>query len=114
MTLRLVAALAAPLTITAAQAEPPAGVAPPAACGEHAAMTETLRGRYGETRVAAGVENSGHVIEVFASARNGSWTILATDPGGTACVMSVGEHFEPRPARRSEETAWDARPTPAG
>jgi hypothetical protein len=90
LTPAVVAALAVP---TAAIAAPPAptGALP---CGERAAMVATLEDRYGERAVATGLETSGQLVEVFASPRTGSWTILATGPDGTSCIMAVGEHYE--------------------
>jgi hypothetical protein len=98
----------------AASATPPAAAEREVACAAHDEMVATLRERYGERRVAAGIENAGHMMEMFASPRTGSWTILATDPDGTACVMAVGEHFERRAPHPSEETVRHGTSEPRG
>ena len=98
----------------AAPAAPPAAAGREVACAARDEMVATLRERYGEHRVAAGIENAGHVMEVFASPRTGSWTILATDTDGTACVMAVGEHFERRAPPPPEETVRHGKSEPRG
>jgi hypothetical protein len=38
------------------------------------------------------------VVEMFASEKTGSWTILLTSPQGTTCLMAAGEAFQIEPA----------------
>ena len=35
------------------------------------------------------------VMELFASADTGSWTITVTLPEGTTCLVASGQNFEP-------------------
>ena len=53
-------------------------------------LTEALH----EQPVAAGLAESGRVIEVYANAERSSWTMIVTSPTGTACVVAAGEHWE--------------------
>jgi hypothetical protein len=53
-------------------------------------LTESLH----ELPVAAGLAESGRVIEVYANAERSSWTMIVTSPTGTACVVAAGEHWE--------------------
>ncbi len=53
-------------------------------------LTESLH----EQPVAAGLAESGRVIEVYANAERSSWTMIVTSPTGTACVVAAGEHWE--------------------
>lgn len=34
------------------------------------------------------------VIEFFANEETGTWTLIATGPDGTACIVAVGEGFQ--------------------
>ncbi|MEO0819013.1 MAG: hypothetical protein AAF074_01180 [Pseudomonadota bacterium] len=62
-------------------------------CGVRADIVAELEARFGETRRSYGFSRSQGVFEVFAS-EDGSWTIILTRPGGTACLMASGEAFE--------------------
>ena len=63
-------------------------------CGKRAEIISQLERKYGETRRSVGVQQGRGVVEVFASAESGSWTILVTDPRGMSCLMAAGEAFE--------------------
>jgi len=77
---------------TKAQAAWPAKAQAP--CAPRAAVTDQLTERYSERRVARGLTGDGQtMIEVWASA-TGSWTILAIQPRGVACILSSGTNFE--------------------
>ena len=62
-----------------------------AVCTTRSEVAEKLAGDYAESPVAAGLASSGAVIEVFTSGDGASWTIVLTRPGGTSCVVAVGE-----------------------
>lgn len=72
-------------------------------CGNREAVVATLAERYGETRRSMGVATNNAVMEVFASAESGTWTITVTLPDGTMCLVASGEGFEamadPLPAK---------------
>ena len=63
-------------------------------CAAHAAVTERLAVRYGESRqaIALGADNA--VIEIFASSQSGTWTITMTRAGGPTCLVAAGENFQ--------------------
>jgi hypothetical protein len=62
-------------------------------CGQRTAIVAQLAERYGETaRVTGLAQNS--VMEVYASAETGSWTITVTMPDGTMCLVAAGQGFE--------------------
>ena len=72
------------------------GCAAPAAgqslCGERAAIIAELE-RYGETRRSIGLQHGSGIVELWASERTGSWTILVTNTAGETCMMAAGEAF---------------------
>jgi hypothetical protein len=76
-----------------------AAVAPPAQaqtmpCGARADIIERLGEKYGETRRGGGLAGPTAVIELYASDKTGSWTILRTGTNGLSCVMAVGEGWQ--------------------
>lgn len=84
------AVAAAALTLTAT-----AGLAQSrAACADRAMVVERLANGYGETRQSIGLGANNAVVEVFASAETGTWTITATMPNGQTCLIASGQAFE--------------------
>ncbi|GAB4390864.1 hypothetical protein [Albidovulum sp.] len=64
-------------------------------CAARASIVEALRRDWGETRRGIGLAGDNMVVEVFASAATGSWTITATTAGGVTCLIASGQNFEP-------------------
>ena len=65
-------------------------------CNARDAMLADLAGKFGEKPVAGGPSSKGLVLEVTASA-SGSWTIIATNPGGITCIMESGLRWRALP-----------------
>ena len=65
-----------------------------AVCADRDTIVERLETQYGETRQAIGLASASQVMEVFASAETGSWTITVTRPDGMMCLMAAGQHYE--------------------
>lgn len=63
-------------------------------CGKRDAIIKQLEAKYGETRRSIGLQEGRGVVEVYASEKTGSWTILVTDPRGRSCLMAAGEAFQ--------------------
>jgi hypothetical protein len=86
---------------------PPAQSQPPRTCADRATVIERLEKRFGEVRQAMGLNRSNAVIELYASAETGSWTILMTTPNGVSCLIASGELWESQtgPLRRPESDA---------
>lgn len=64
-----------------------------AQCGTRDKVVAQLAERYGETRRSVGMAQNA-VMEVYASAETGSWTIAVTTPDGTMCLVAAGQGFE--------------------
>ena len=62
-------------------------------CGPHDRIGATLAKQYQESRKALGLAGQAQVIELFVSDR-GSWTLVATDTQGKACVIGAGEAWQ--------------------
>jgi hypothetical protein len=63
-------------------------------CADRATVIERLESRYGEVRQAMGLNRGNAVVEVFASAETGTWTILVTTPNGVSCLIASGDLWE--------------------
>lgn len=63
-------------------------------CAPRAHVVERLASKYGETRQSMGLGSNNAVMEVFASAETGSWTITVTMANGITCLVASGQAFE--------------------
>lgn len=63
-------------------------------CGPHAAITAQLAERYGESRQVIAMTADDAVMEVFASAETGSWTVTITRAGQPTCLVAAGENYQ--------------------
>ncbi|MDU8911856.1 hypothetical protein [Aestuariicoccus sp. MJ-SS9] len=63
-------------------------------CAPREVVVEQLASRYGETRQSMGLGRDNAMMEVFASAETGSWTITVTSAGGMTCLVASGQAFE--------------------
>ncbi|WP_425429293.1 hypothetical protein [Citreimonas salinaria] len=65
----------------------------PRNCAPRDTVIERLAAKYGETRKSIGLGKNA-VMEVFASAATGTWTITLTTTGGLTCLVASGQAFE--------------------
>lgn len=65
-----------------------------ATCTDHATMVQRLAEGWRESRQAIGLGADNAVVEVYASAETGTWTVLVTRPGGPTCLVASGDAFE--------------------
>jgi hypothetical protein len=63
-------------------------------CQDHAQMVVHLKTKFHEERAEVGVNQYGWLIELFESANGKTWTLVATRPGGHACVFGVGGDWQ--------------------
>ena len=63
-------------------------------CGPHEAVTARLADRYGESRQVIAMTADQSVMEVFASAETGSWTVTITRAGQPTCLVAAGENYQ--------------------
>ncbi|APZ53475.1 hypothetical protein [Salipiger abyssi] len=64
------------------------------ACAPRDQVVAKLAESYGETRRSIGLGSNNNVMEVFASAETGSWTITVTSVTGLTCLIASGQAFE--------------------
>lgn len=84
MTLLAIGALLASATLSRAQQD----------CAPRQVVIDRLASAYGETRQSIGLGRNNALVEVFASAETGSWTITVTSAAGLTCLLASGLAFE--------------------
>ncbi|AYE87421.1 hypothetical protein [Sulfitobacter sp. D7] len=67
------------------------------ACAPRAALAAQLETDYGEILSARGLQNPDALLEVFASQKSGSFTMLISRPDGISCILSTGTHWMVEP-----------------
>ena len=60
-------------------------------CGPRENIAGILSQQFGEEPAGMGVSDEGPMLEVFANPTTGTWTALASDPGGQSCIVSYGQ-----------------------
>lgn len=63
-------------------------------CAERSVVLNELSAKYRETRRAVGLAANNTMMEMFASADTGTWTLTVTMPNGTTCLVASGDGFE--------------------
>ncbi len=69
----------------------------PSQCGPRADVLGVLANKFTETRRGIGLAGPSSVVELFASATTGSWTVTVTLPDGRTCLLVSGEGWETVP-----------------
>lgn len=80
--------------VTPSFAQQPAPRGPP--CAERTHIAQQLRETFSEHAAGSGLAESGLLFELYVGP-SGSWTLLATTPGGVSCLLGAGEAWEPLP-----------------
>ena len=60
-------------------------------CDARDNVIQLLAQKYKETPIAAGVTNTGGLVEVLTDPNSGTWTIIVTTPKGISCLVAAGE-----------------------
>ena len=71
-------------------------------CDERDRVLELLAKKYKESPAAAGVTNTGGLVEVLTDRKGGSWTIIVSTPEGVSCLIAAGEGWRSMPKREPE------------
>jgi hypothetical protein len=76
-----------------------AATAPPAhatTCALRTEVVDKLQNKYSESLTAGGLQGSKNVqtmVEVWASEKTGTFTVILTSPEGISCVVATGTDF---------------------
>jgi hypothetical protein len=71
-----------------------AGTASAQACAAFDTMSKQLEQRYAEVPVAAGLAQTGKLLQVFAAKDGSTWTVILTRPDGLSCIVAAGRHWQ--------------------
>ncbi|WP_424940780.1 hypothetical protein [Aliiroseovarius sp. S253] len=63
-------------------------------CADRDSVVQRLTESYGETRQSIGLASDRQVVEVYASADTGTWTITVTMANGMTCLVAAGQGYE--------------------
>ena len=63
-------------------------------CAARETVLTRLAEGYGESRQSIGLGANNSVMELFASAETGTWTITVTLPNGLTCLVASGQAYE--------------------
>jgi hypothetical protein len=88
-----------PLACLAAAVLLATAAAPPAdaqlrQCGPRDSIVSALTARFGETRRGMGTAGPTAIVELYASAETGTWTVTVTMPDGMTCLIASGHGWE--------------------
>jgi hypothetical protein len=75
------------------------------ACGQRGDIVAVLVERYQESPRGGGLQTATAMVEVWASDKTGTWTILLTQADGVACVVAAGRDWVDRDAVKLAEGA---------
>lgn len=59
-------------------------------CAQRDAVVDRLETKYAEQLVARGLQSRTAMMELFASAESGTFTVLITSPQGVSCIVGAG------------------------
>lgn len=63
-------------------------------CAPFEIVNERLVSKYSEEQRTIGLTSQGAVITQYANDETGTWTIIAVNPNGIACVLAAGDGWE--------------------
>ena len=65
----------------------------PDTCGARDQIVSHLKTKYDEMPRATGLGDETRMVEIWASPKNGTWTILITQANGTSCIAAAGQNW---------------------
>lgn len=63
-------------------------------CGPRAAIVQRLEAGQGAWLAGSGLRDTETLVEVWAEP-SGDWTLVQSYPNGQACILAMGEAWEP-------------------
>jgi hypothetical protein len=72
-----------------------------AVCGKRIDLLTQFARQFEEVPNGIGITDQGALLELLVSPM-GTWTMIVTVPGGSACVVATGQNWETLPAVQSK------------
>lgn len=66
-------------------------------CNNAAVVAKQLGSKYEEAPVAFGLQSNGNLLQVYASDKKDTWTVVSTTPNGLSCIVAAGKKWESLP-----------------
>lgn len=63
-------------------------------CATHDIILIRLAENWSETRQTSGIAANGTLVETWANADTGTWTITVSVPDGPTCIVAYGQDFD--------------------
>lgn len=88
-------ALACGITMSSVSAQSAQGVRIP--CHDAGEIAKQLSAKYKEAPVAFGLQSNGNLLQIYASDKKSTWTVVSTSPTGQSCIVAAGKRWESLP-----------------
>lgn len=62
-------------------------------CADRAVILDILQDQFGERLQGMGLSATGNLIEITSNKATGTFTVIATSPGGVSCILVEGDEF---------------------
>ena len=95
--------LACGVAATTVPAQSQQGVRMP--CHDASEIARQLTAKYDEAPVAFGLQSNGNLLQIYASEKKSTWTVVSTTPSGTSCIVAAGKRWESRPVVKQDPMA---------
>ena len=96
-------ALACGLATASASAQSSEGVRMP--CHDAGEIAKQLSAKYKEAPVAFGLQSNGNLLQIYASDKKNTWTVVSTSPAGKSCIVAAGKRWESIPLIKNDPMA---------
>jgi len=96
-------ALACGIAASSVSAQTAEGVRMP--CHDAGEIAKQLSAKYKEAPVAMGLQSNGNLLQIYASDKKNTWTVVSTTPTGKSCIVAAGKRWESLPFTKQDPLA---------
>ncbi len=96
-------ALATGIAASSASAQTAEGMRMP--CHDAGEIAKQLSAKYKEAPVAFGLQSNGNLLQIYASDKKSTWTVVSTSPNGKSCIVAAGKRWERVPFDKEDPMA---------
>ena len=68
-------------------------------CHDAGEIAKQLSAKYKEAPVAFGLQSNGNLLQIYASDKKNTWTVVSTTPGGKSCIVAAGKRWQSLPGK---------------
>lgn len=74
-------------------------------CHDAGEIARQLTSKYKEAPVAMGLQSNGNLLQIYASDKKNTWTVVSTTPNGKSCIVAAGKRWEALPFTKEDPMA---------